>query len=64
MAYQCFTCRKVFVIAEQPARCQVCGGSNIEHLSNKRLIKGLDTGMYYNVDRLTGERTKPIRQPR
>jgi hypothetical protein len=62
MAYECFTCRKVFVTGEQPARCQVCEGSNIEPVSIGRLTKGLETGAYYNIDPKTGGRAKPKRR--
>ena len=55
MNYNCFKCRRVFVIANDAGNvCPSCGGTTGEIVSNTHLKEGMEAGVYWNIDPRTG----------
>lgn len=59
-SYECFACHKVVPLlneSEDP-KCPLCGGSNGQVIDGERVTKGVDAGVYHNIDPTTGKPAK------
>lgn len=63
-SWNCFECRTVAVRldAEAAKQCSSCGSTRGELLSADRVTKGVEAGVYWNIDLRTGGPAKKRRR--
>ncbi len=61
MFYRCFNadCQKITPLFDTSGKsCPFCGSKNGKIISKERVEEGLEAGVFFNIDPLTGKRAK------